>query len=378
MASRQSPSLPVLYTTGTHYDVGYNTGVTFSNNIRQYVNSSKRICEKIKPYYDTQEGRELYDIFLKATEDSYPQYCRELRGISDGSGVPFEMLFLLNISPEVRRHLEREATPKVEADGCSDIFLNSPNLKLLVHNEDCSPLVKQYGYMLNTKIDDVEGKERFMAFCYPGILPGPAFAVNGDGMVITVDGLYPERVTLGAPPRYFVNRSLMRMTDIDSAKTLARNAGHGMAFGFCANISSIRNTEQSWALEIAPGHPNAGIQIHTIEEGTELNPNYYFRCNSYMHSTVEEEYDLCSTHRMLRAQELPAPKSLHDILNILGDTHHDLYPIFKTPRETDRGETVLTVSMNILNKTMNLYQGNPKYHSYPFMSLPLELYNEII
>ncbi|ESP01916.1 hypothetical protein LOTGIDRAFT_138839 [Lottia gigantea] len=364
MAYRKYPSLPVLHTKGNHYDVGYNIGANFSQNIHMFFQNSKNVQTKIMPFYDSRKGREYYEAFLKVTTDCYPQFVTEVKGMSDGSGMVFENLFLLNMSAEIKNILYL----RTEDQGCSTIFVNSPDVKLLVHNEDCDPLVKPFGYMVNAEIDDVDGKERFLSFCYPGILPGNSYNVNGHGTVVTINGQYPDDVTLGAPPRYFLNRSLMRMSDIIDGKRLALNEGYGCAYAFCANVASIKDPKSMYFLEIGPGKQRTRVYIHEIREGTIDCPNSHFRCNKYQYLDVKEDDFLRSSeNRTKRATEFGPICKLQDALAILGDTKNEQYPIYRTPRPTDAGETVCTAAMDLLERTMTVYHDNPKISESNFI-----------
>lgn len=39
--------------------------------------------------YSTDKGHQIYDDVLRLCEKKFPMYVEELKGVSDGSGVPF-------------------------------------------------------------------------------------------------------------------------------------------------------------------------------------------------------------------------------------------------------------------------------------------------
>ena len=80
--------------------------------------------------------------------------------------------------------------------GCTTIFINSLERQLLLHNEDCDPLVKACGYLLTARVEEEgEGQgEQFTSFCYPGTLPGLAFSVNQHGLAFTCNTLCPGEI----------------------------------------------------------------------------------------------------------------------------------------------------------------------------------------
>ena len=79
-----------------------------------------------------------------------------------------------------------------------------------------------------------------------------------------------------------------------------------------------------------------------------------------------------STRRGERVRELPPPRSLQQALEVMGDTHDPLGPIFRTPRPTDLGETVCTAVFDVTARQMLLYQGREDLLSNtPFVKLPM-------
>ena len=79
-----------------------------------------------------------------------------------------------------------------------------------------------------------------------------------------------------------------------------------------------------------------------------------------------------SVRRAERARELPPPRSLQQALEVMGDTHDPLGPIFRTPRPTDLGETVCTAVFDVTARQVLLYQGREDLLSNtPFVKLPM-------
>lgn len=79
-----------------------------------------------------------------------------------------------------------------------------------------------------------------------------------------------------------------------------------------------------------------------------------------------------SVARTKRADELPAPRNLDDALRVMGDTQNTEYPIFRSPRPTDRSETVNTVVFNVKARQVLFYQDNPLLTwNRPLITLPM-------
>ncbi|KAK7508184.1 hypothetical protein BaRGS_00000423 [Batillaria attramentaria] len=398
------PCLTQLSTRGTFYDVGYNVGLNFSQRIQLFFAESDNIQQKLLPFYHTRVGRDYYEESLRIMEQCFPHYVREVRGIADGAGLPFEHVFMANVSKEVynvlfdqleaegglqqtpegrtksapeaacsQRNGSKQVNGKFQENfGCSEIFINRPDLKLVVHNEDCDPMIKPYGYLLHADIEDGDVHEQFTSFCYPGFLPGCAYSFNAHGLTITLNGLYPDRIMRDCPSRIFLNRALLSARDLDDVVRIARNEPYGAAYGFCANISTADGDMA--AVEVGPNKPRADVHVHRVEEERDPDkPCHYYHFNSYKHLKVPEiEGLMSSTLRGKRSDELPPPRDLRDALVVMGDTKDPLGPIFRTPRPTDLGLTVATAVFDVMAREVFIYQGNPAPESNkPFVRLPM-------
>ncbi|KAK7100352.1 hypothetical protein V1264_023322 [Littorina saxatilis] len=413
------PCLTQLMTRGTYYDVGYNVGLNFSRQIKLFFAESDNIQDRLLPFYDSRAGRDYYEESLRVSQDCFPQYVREVRGMADGAGIPFEHVFMANVSKEVYNVLfpkteknsadnatqeSQNHQPKVdrrpgmpseaaseqagaasqttppfqENYGCSDVFLNRPDFQLVIHNEDCDPMIKPYGYLLSVEVeeDGEEGegkvKEQFTSFTYPGFLPGCAWSYNVHGLTISINGLYPDHIVRESPSRIFVNRSLLRARDIQDAVRMAKNAPYGIAYGFCANISTREG--KMAAVEVGPGKPESQVHVQDVPQQSDPDaPCHYYHFNSYKHLKEVSEIKglLSSTRRGQRADELPPPRTQQEALTVMADTHDLLGPIFRTPRPTDLGETVNTALFDVTARQVLVYKGREDLSDTPFAKLPM-------
>ena len=107
--------LPVVYVNGTYYQVGHDVvwskifvwlqlfrvdpkltrcfckqkGRTFRGLIEEFVSESEFLNKELLPAYETEEGRKIYDGTVELLNKKFPHYMKELRGIADGSKIPF-------------------------------------------------------------------------------------------------------------------------------------------------------------------------------------------------------------------------------------------------------------------------------------------------
>ncbi|KAK3580208.1 hypothetical protein CHS0354_017993 [Potamilus streckersoni] len=384
-SSNNSHILPLLFTRGTHYEVGYSIGSVFKDRIRKYFHSSSHVQSRLLRFYDTQWGRDIFAEYLVGGENCFPQYLTEIRGIADGCGMSFEHIFLLNISKEVYNvHLaEMEAKLLNHVHGCSTVFLNRPDIKILAHNEDCDPAIRPYGYLVNVNVIEPGAKsgtvkcneEHFFAFSYPGTLPGNAFGCNKHGLIFSINSLSAKNACLGSPTRYLINRALMSASSVDEVIRIARNHDYGSAYGYNINLASL-NKKEMWSIEVAPGKTECPLEVTNIDEQHDVNkPCHYFHFNHYQHlKGIEERSGLNSTFaRAKRAEQIAPPRNVKEVKTILGDTQNSNYPIFRRPSTTDDATTVYTGVFDILQETVEVYAENPNTSCEPLVKLPLSL-----
>ena len=69
--------------------------------------------------------------------------------MSDGAEIPFHQMFLMQINMELAAILENLAQYE-----CSTVFLNDVENRVICHNEDTHPLVRDFGYVVCAKIED--------------------------------------------------------------------------------------------------------------------------------------------------------------------------------------------------------------------------------
>ncbi|RXG69601.1 hypothetical protein Avbf_01653 [Armadillidium vulgare] len=186
-------SIPILYTSGTYYEVGFNVGRSFRGLIEDFLNTFKVLHEELIPSYNTEEGKKAYDITLESVEINFPHYVRELQGIADGAKVPFYQV-------------------------------------TLGHTEDALP--GTLNHMGNGKSKE----EGFTAFCYAGHLPGFCMGYNHHGFVYSVNVIFPKNVLAAKTPRHFLTRALLSAESMVEAQNILRDRGMGSADAFSVNM----------------------------------------------------------------------------------------------------------------------------------------------
>ncbi|XP_070574451.1 beta-alanyl-dopamine/carcinine hydrolase-like [Ptychodera flava] len=367
-------SLPVIYTKGTHYEVGHDIGSTFKSRIGDFYGKYTVLHDVLLPYYHTAKGRDVYDGFLNVTNSTFPQLIDELQGIADGAGQPFYHVFLLEIRTEIQL-LKR----KLPEPSCTDIALNFVDQKTSVqwtiqaHNEDADPLIKDYGYIIDAHIIDPTGhypEEKFTAFSYPGILPGNAFGFNSAGMIFSINAVFPVNVVEAAIPRYITNRMLLGAKSVDEVFQIinkySSSSGFNINFG---NSMMIPGNQMLYNVEVGPGSQD--YSNFTIPLANNKDDGHFYHFNMYQHTNVSQYNDTSTQHRSARAGNLPIPGNLKEIFNILGDTADSEYPIYRDGKGKDHAATVVTGVFDLINFNISIYVDNPKTSQGPVIVFPL-------
>ncbi|XP_077993557.1 beta-alanyl-dopamine/carcinine hydrolase-like [Glandiceps talaboti] len=369
-----SLSLPTIYTKGTHYEVGHDIGSTFKARIQEYRSRSAELENILKPYYNSQKGREVYNSFLSVTNATFPQFIDELQGIADGAEVPFYETFLFEIRSEIKLLLH-----KLTDSSCTDIALNYVDQKtqeqwsIQAHNEDADPLIADYGYLVDAHIVDPDGhypEERFTSFTYPGYLPGNAFGFNSAGMVLTMNAVFPKEVETTMIPRYITNRKLLGAQSV--AEVFQILDKYNSASGFSLNFGSstkIPGNQMLYNVEVGPGSKQYSNM--TVALANNKDDGHYYHYNMYEHLNISQFNDTSTQHRSARASKLPVPGNVKGIFNILGDTADPDYPIYRNGKGKDRAATIATAVFDLINGTMSVYVDNPKTSEGPVVVFPL-------
>lgn len=373
--------IPIIYTSGTHYDVGFDVGRTFGSIIKSFLQLAAPLNEEYLPLYNTAKGREIYNETLECVRKSFPQYIRELEGTADGAQVEFHKLFLLHMDDILPIAADRENNVNMPI-GCSTICINQPDCQILAHTEDALSETLNHFYIVcaHIKSDTPQGKynvteERFTSLCYAGHLPGYTMNYNHHGLVFSINTLFAKHLQSRKTPRHFVTRALLSAENFVQAQTILRDNGVGAGDGCSFNMTFLNqegdrlfhNAEMGPA---EPGQCQSQLNIFTASPGEQIiHANKYLRLNieelpcKGIESSVERMDTFCS---------FTAPKTKQDVINMLGDQSAKVYKVFQENGAEEFTKTIAVGIFDCINRTWELYADNPKTHQ-PLVVLPLVL-----
>jgi hypothetical protein len=213
--------LPKIDIKGDAYAVGRALGVQAARCLREVVFG----LDGFQALLGWRDTRHLHAM-AAAARRAFPRYVRELEGIADGAGVDVERLFLWNCRGDLRLPEDEAAV----AEGCTTVLLPSDAAAdrpaVIGHNEDGAAPLDGHCFLASVSPDD--GLD-YMSFCYPGMLPGHAFAVNAAGLVHTVNNIRPHDLVVGVP-RHFVARAVLDCRTLDAALEVLRRDDRASGF----------------------------------------------------------------------------------------------------------------------------------------------------
>lgn len=310
---------------GSHKELGLEIGKGFSKEIHESLDNYDPLVENFLPKYKTDEGKNLYEQYLKFNNNRFPNFVDELKGISEGSNRPFQEIFMCNIRSEF---------------GCSNSILLDEKHALLGHNEDGNIAFKN-SFLVTSKVDD---GIRWTAYTYPGFLCGNAFGFNEYGLVFAVNNVAPKNKRIGIG-RHFIARSLLESKSIDEA--VQKCLIDSRASGFACAIGSIKE-RRVIVLELGPDN-------HYLRE---VN-GPYFHANHYLDMGIEQTISKSSERRVLAAKKHNV-RDKRSLLESLSDTSDADFPIYQTAKGNSRIVTLCTALFDLDKKELVIYHSNPK------------------
>ncbi|XP_017779046.1 PREDICTED: uncharacterized protein LOC108564492 [Nicrophorus vespilloides] len=371
--------IPILYTRGTHYEVGYDVGRTFASLIHDYLKNSFMLNDEYIPAYETDAGRRAYDDTLECVRENFPHYVRELEGTADGAKVPFYKLFLLHMDNIITNACEM--TGNIEATGCSSICVNNGEQEVLGHTEDAFNVALNNYYFVSAHIitEKPQGKwgvteERFTSLCYAGHLPGYTMNYNHHGLVFSINTLSAAKLHPGKTPRHFLTRALLSAENFEQAQKILRDSGCGAGDGCSINLTFLNQEGDRLFHNAEMGPADYGnesqLNILTASPGEHLlHTNKYLRLEiqqikGFVIDSAEARLDALKTFK--------PPKSKNDVIEMLGDQSGIKYRVFQDFGPDDVVKTIAVGIFDCKEKTLSLYADNPKSNE-PLVVIPLVL-----
>ncbi|CAK1554039.1 unnamed protein product [Leptosia nina] len=372
-------AVPVIYLRGSHYDVGYDVGRTFSSVIKDFISTYANLRDFEKEY-KTDNGKQAYDKTLANMKKRYPYYLKEMQGVADGAKVPFYQLFLLQMD-DIIGTINDNHIPRNDTGGCSSIGINNSEDAVLAHTEDAFSETLNHFYIMSAHIiptqEDKElgaREERFASLCYAGHMPGYTMGYNANGLVFSINTLSPMILKAGNTPRTFITRALLSAKNFEDAEKILTDEGLGAANGCSVNmIWTDENGQRSlYNVEMAPDltADKSLLNVKKFENEVTIHTNKYLRLHL---KEVDGPIIDSSNARLDAIYKHPKPKNREDLQNILSDTSRQDFQVFQE-KEDSEIKTIAAGIFDLGEKTWNIYINKPN-SSEPVAILPIMFTN---
>ncbi len=198
----KNKSFPLVKVNGNNYDIGKQVGEHFKERIQKALKE----CNQFKEFQKLDEERpERINQVESLAKKHFPQYIKEIQGISDGCGIEYRDILIANF---------RHVPPKDEVgNNCSSLFFINDDEIILAHNEDFESIMGKYSYF---SIMELENGTKIFSHCYPGCIPGISFGFNNHGITITSNSL-PNPVKRIGLSRILFGRAMLESKTLKEA-----------------------------------------------------------------------------------------------------------------------------------------------------------------
>ncbi len=254
----------------THFDLGFQIGQKLLEAYGSGLFANK------PENLSWQEMIEASKPYLEITERYFPQYIEELKGISYGSEISFDLLWA-NIS--------ETAITKDYSDKCTSFFAKNKKGFTVGHNEDggSSP-EEDLLYIQKRTLNGFTVLETNYVFNLGGV----SASINSSGLIQTINTLHHKDFQQGVP-RDIIARAISDSKNFQEAKDIINKIPR--SYGYNHNLlqhGKILNIETS--SKNADYFETKENYVHTNHYTRALKP-FQHNHTHYKHSTTYRRYE---------------------------------------------------------------------------------------
>jgi len=343
-------SFPLLDVSGEPYAVGLAVGRRFADEIRRAIGRRREWFDALVRFAEN-EGKPAFEEMIRNGRERTPAAYEEARGTADGAGVPLREILAFNC----RSELEAAQKEPDARTGCSTIVVADPARILVAHNEDGDMAYADSMYLVRVR---PPSGVRFLALCYPGIVPGNAPAINDRGVVMITNYIGTVAWRAGIP-RYFLDRMALEAKSVEDAIRIATDPFR--AYGFHHILAEKRNGRlRAVSLEVTPDRSEirdlSGVYIHTN----------HLILDSLREEPQESEYVGRSSKPRLETLTADAAKFADpskitgdDLVRMLSSHAGRPFSPCRHPEGDIRGTTIACAVFDVGARRERLFRGNP-------------------
>jgi len=322
----------------SNYHAGFQIGKLLANQIRRRLNINKKMYKKLMPH-DFGQLKKIAVRFLPETMNFFPLLVEEARGMSDGSGVPFDDLMVLICEEELL---------DIKIHKCTSVAVRNDKEILVGHNEDWLASYRKNGvYILHCQFKEIE----FLSLNYMGTLAGSSCGLNSYGLCFTGNSLNSGKFRYGVP-KNFQMRAILSSSTVPNAVKADLSA------------SSI-NSNMLYASKNA--------RILDVED-LFYHDDFFYGKEFLIHTNhpllEKERNDMNTDRESIRRYKCVESILIHDKNRNLGTirkilrNHETGICGHASRKHSGYGVTIASVIMNPQKKWMEVAWTNPCKHNY--------------
>lgn len=377
-------TLPILELEGTPYEQGLTHGrlarELIAKNVEIYFYRFERETGLPKSEVLRRAG-----LYLDVIEKLAPRYAEAMRGVAEGSQRELVEIAALNTryeliySEETRRVLDADLPPRSPSSlgeglgershGCTSFVLlptkTANGHLLLAENWDWIPNVQ--GLVLKVR---EPGMPEILCFTEAGIVGGK-IGLNSSGLGLAINGLNSEHDNWARLSKPFHVRcwEILRCSDFEQAVRVVTEGERSVS----ANFLIAQAPDRAIDLETAP----TGISKIFPQDGWLAHTNHFLDLQTIgLTRQIHTSKRPSTEQRLARVQHLlrsSSQISLERVIEILRDHDDFPYSLCRHPDENfppeERYASVVSVVMDLHEKTLLIASGPPCQHEYSMLKL---------
>ena len=303
-------AIPTFEAKGDAFAIGVALGQRAGQALREVVPAIARFIELERDW----GGSDYIAALERAGRGVFPRHMREIEGIAEGAGVPFERVFLWNCRGDVPGGGDQSKASEVA--GCTSFMLPSAGGQPAVigHNEDGEAEEDGHCFLVRLVPDDGPA---ITSFYNPGLLPGHSFGWNDHGLVQTINHIRPFDQREGIP-RHLITRAVLSCESLDQAVALLQREDR--ASGFHHNLGRAGDGRL-----LSVEAPASGCSVRSIERP-------HCHANHLVHDAfvgLQQADAPSSMSRQARGEALLAAERAADVARLLADQETAPLPIYR-------------------------------------------------
>ncbi|WP_435256981.1 C45 family autoproteolytic acyltransferase/hydrolase [Thioclava sp. FR2] len=314
------PALTRLTLSGSPEKLGIGLGLAGKEAVQRFL-----VPHPLWAMVNSPDQSAKVGLMVANTQARFPRIWDELQGMAQGLDLPVMQVFAWNCRGDLLAGVP---------DGCTTVMVPGQT-QTLAHNEDGFPFLRGHCFLAELR---PEGEPSLTSFAYPGSIPGHTFAMNGAGLVQTVNNIRLTGVT-ATISRMVLGRAVLSCKTLDQAVQVLEQGTQSGGFHF-----ALAQAGDSRLLSVEFG--KGGLSVKTLDQP-------HAHANHALHLSAPDQIITdSSAHRQARADALLAAGT--EPLAILQDASGPGLPIRRDAADDpDDENTIATLVARIGPETVD-------------------------